>query len=118
MLSSLQLLPTEIAAESRLIGHFSEPKPETWWDCDKAALSLAVYFGLKGIVQRLIAMNHDVNFAVPQDQHYSPLHGAVYRTDLSMAEDLIRTQANLDLQDRWDLTPLHLAMTISDPRLD
>ncbi|KAM7188255.1 hypothetical protein V8F20_010632 [Naviculisporaceae sp. PSN 640] len=114
MLSCLQLLPPDFAVESRLLGSFSVPRPETWWDCDKVALPLAACFGLTGIVRKLIAMNHDVNSVIPQDQYYGPLHIAVYRRDLDMTEDLIRPGTNLNLQDRWGLTPLHLAMTLVD----
>jgi len=120
ILSSLQLLPPQVAFESRIIGHFSVPKPDTWWGPDKVAMSLAVHYGLRFIAKRLSATGHDVNFTIPQGPHYTPLHGAVFHADANMVEDLVVDgKAWVDPQDIWGLTPLHLAMTLpsTPPRL-
>jgi len=74
------------------------------------AVYLAVCFQLKTTLHTLLSRGCSPNVVVQWGDHYSPLHAAISLEDEDMCSDLVHAGAALNIQDRWGLTPLHLAV--------
>jgi ankyrin repeat protein len=107
--SALQMLPSTAPADPRLFGKDRDYEQLNSND-GSTAVYMAVCFGLKVTLQALIAQGHRIDKTVPWGDLYSPLHSAVLLEDIEICKVLLQAGAQLNLQDRFGLTSLHLAL--------
>jgi hypothetical protein len=70
-----------------------------------SALSAALFSGNPKIVQILINNGYDINFVNPENG-FTPLHYAVWISDINMLEVLLENHARDDIKDKNGFTPL------------
>ena len=70
-----------------------------------SALSAALFSGNPKIVQILINNGYDINFVNPENG-FTPLHYAVWISDIKMLEVLLENHARDDIKDKNGFTPL------------
>jgi ankyrin repeat protein len=110
VISSLQLLPDALR-NARLIGtvadmHVDSPPSK------QMALYLCTYFSLATAIDTFFDKEVSVDFCVPWGQRYSPAHVAVCYGDVDFLQKILTHANGKDVQDRWGLTPLHLAVRL------
>jgi len=100
--------------DARFLGDFRMPLTDSQWNQGFNAVFIASCFGLPTIVTKLISSGCDPNIQSSVGEQYAPFHIAVWRSDLQMIDELVKAGANLDVQDKWGLSPLHIAMHIAN----
>jgi ankyrin repeat protein len=106
--SSLQLLP-DTARNARLIGTAADMGKFGAATSKDMALYLATYFSLKDSLGNLSGGPVNTEFCVPWGERYSTCHVAVCYGDVDMLKRLLNGINSPNNQDKWGLSPLHLA---------
>jgi ankyrin repeat protein len=108
--SSLQLLP-ESKRNARLVGtvkdtySYGTPSKEI-------AFYLCTYFSLVKVLKIAFDKKLSAAVPVPWGELYSPSHVAVCYGDVPMLQEILMHPRSANCQDRWGLTPLHLAVRL------
>lgn len=110
--SMLQLKLQDVLTDYFVLGDFVG---NVDLDSIPSALYVAVSYRLLRTVQSLVSRKHNLDRTTSRGEKYAALHVAVRMDDNDILEQLVQGGANLNVQDRWGLTPLHLALALQLP---
>ena len=111
----LQLLPAAMPVDPFHLGKDTDHNKIFSGDKFSMAIYMSVCFQLRITWRKLLDQKCNPNIIVPWGERYAPLHVAVSLGDEEMCNDLFRAGADLNVQDRWGLTPLHLSVSLQLP---
>jgi ankyrin repeat protein len=108
--SSLQLLP-ESKRNARLVGTVNDTY-SYGTSSNEIAFYLCTYFSLVKVLKKVFDKKLSAAVSVPWGELYSPSHVAVCYGDAPMLQEILMHPRSANCQDRWGLTPLHLAVRL------